>query len=163
MALDFSKNGKILSRSLSDSALLTALSNDNWQPSGKDNALLAMVEIIYKDYLLGSGKITGARGGYAYVNSKNVTINVVDALKKLLGGGLGLPSSSQNQLVKVIDRIDSLGVSSAYSDEAKDFSQTITDFLISNDYDKKSIVSPIKILSIIPEELKHYFWKYQYR
>jgi D-sedoheptulose 7-phosphate isomerase len=28
MALDFSKNGKILSRSLSDSALLTALSND---------------------------------------------------------------------------------------------------------------------------------------
>ena len=28
MALDFSKNGKILSRSLSDSSLLTALSND---------------------------------------------------------------------------------------------------------------------------------------
>lgn len=28
MALDFSKNGKILARSLSDSALLTALSND---------------------------------------------------------------------------------------------------------------------------------------
>ena len=28
MALDFSKNGKILSRALSDSALLTALSND---------------------------------------------------------------------------------------------------------------------------------------
>ena len=28
MALDFSKNGKILSRSLSDSAFLTALSND---------------------------------------------------------------------------------------------------------------------------------------
>ena len=28
MALDFSKNGKILSRSLSDSAMLTALSND---------------------------------------------------------------------------------------------------------------------------------------
>ena len=28
MALDFSKNGKILSRSLSDSAMLTALAND---------------------------------------------------------------------------------------------------------------------------------------
>ena len=28
MALDFSKNGKILSRSLSDSSMLTALSND---------------------------------------------------------------------------------------------------------------------------------------
>jgi D-sedoheptulose 7-phosphate isomerase len=28
MALDFSKNGKILARSLSDSAILTALSND---------------------------------------------------------------------------------------------------------------------------------------
>jgi hypothetical protein len=62
---------------------LSALSNDNWQPSGGNNALLAMVEIIYKDYLLGSGKITGARGGYAYVNSKNITINVVDALMKL--------------------------------------------------------------------------------
>jgi len=62
---------------------LSALSNDNWQPSGKDNALLAMVEIIYKDYLLGSCKITGARGGYAYVNSKNITINVVDALMQL--------------------------------------------------------------------------------
>ena len=42
-----------------------------------------MVEIIYKDYLLGSGKITGARGGYVYVNSKNITINVVDALMQL--------------------------------------------------------------------------------
>ena len=62
---------------------MTALSNDNWQPSGKDNALLAMVEIIYKDYLLGSGKISGARGGYVYVNSKNITLNVVDALMKL--------------------------------------------------------------------------------
>jgi hypothetical protein len=62
---------------------MSALSSDNWQPSGKDNALLAMVEIIYKDYLLGSGKVSGARGGYVYINSKNITINVVDALMKL--------------------------------------------------------------------------------
>lgn len=53
----------------------------------------------------------------------------IDSLKKLLGGGLGLNSGSQETLVKIIDRINSLGVSSAYSDEAKDFAQNITDFL----------------------------------
>jgi hypothetical protein len=62
---------------------LTAISRDNWQPSGQDNALLAVVEIIYKDYLQGSGTITGSRGSYVYVNSKNVSINVVDALMQL--------------------------------------------------------------------------------
>jgi hypothetical protein len=62
---------------------LTAISNDNWQPSGQDNALLAVVEIIYKDHMQGSGTITGSRGSYVYVNSKNVTINVVDALMQL--------------------------------------------------------------------------------
>ena len=53
----------------------------------------------------------------------------IDSLKKLLGGGLGLNSGSQATLVKIIDRLDSLGVSSAYAEEAKDFAQTITDFL----------------------------------
>lgn len=62
---------------------LTALSNDNWQPSGQDNALLAVVEIIYKDYMKGSGIITGAKGSYVYVNSKGTTMNVVDALTQL--------------------------------------------------------------------------------
>ena len=41
MALDFSKNGKILSRSLSDSALLTALSNDY----SFENAMLEFLKI----------------------------------------------------------------------------------------------------------------------
>lgn len=62
---------------------LTALSNDNWQPSGQDNALLAMVEIIYQDHMQGNGIITGARGSYVYVNSRGTTTNVVDALQQL--------------------------------------------------------------------------------
>jgi len=41
MALDFSKNGKILSRSLSDSAFLTALSNDY----SYENAMLEYIKI----------------------------------------------------------------------------------------------------------------------
>ena len=41
MALDFSKNGKILSRSLSDSAMLTALSNDY----SYENAMLEFLKI----------------------------------------------------------------------------------------------------------------------
>ena len=47
MALDFSKNGKILSRSLSDSAMLTALSNDY----SYENAMLEFLklECVSKD------------------------------------------------------------------------------------------------------------------
>ena len=41
MALDFSKNGKILSRSLSDSSLLTALSNDY----SYENAMVEFLKI----------------------------------------------------------------------------------------------------------------------
>jgi D-sedoheptulose 7-phosphate isomerase len=41
MALDFSKNGKILSRSLSDSSMLTALSND----FSYENAMLEFLKI----------------------------------------------------------------------------------------------------------------------
>ena len=41
MALDFSKNGKILARSLSDSAMLTALSNDY----SYENAMLEFLKL----------------------------------------------------------------------------------------------------------------------
>jgi len=34
----------------------------------------------------------------------------------------------------------------------------IYDFLLENDYDKKSLVSPTKILSKVPDELKSYFF-----
>ena len=53
----------------------------------------------------------------------------IDSLKKLLGGGLSLKGDTYNKLVKIIDSINSLGVSSAYSEQATDFAQKITDFL----------------------------------
>ena len=71
MALDFSKNGKILARSLSDSALITALSNDY----SYDNAMLEYLKIegVTKDDLV----ITISSSG----NSPNV-INVLDYCKE---------------------------------------------------------------------------------
>ena len=71
MALDFSKNGKILARSLSDSALLTALSNDY----SYDNAMIEYLKIegVTKDDLV----ITISSSG----NSPNV-INVLDYCKE---------------------------------------------------------------------------------
>ncbi len=57
----------------------------------------------------------------------------IDSLKKLLGGGLGLPSESQSKLVKILDRIDELGVSSEYAESAQEFAQNITDFLNSKE------------------------------
>lgn len=62
---------------------MEALTNDNWKPSGQDNALLAVVEIIYQDYLGGKGTVTGSRGSYVYVNHLGKQINVVDALIQL--------------------------------------------------------------------------------
>ena len=53
----------------------------------------------------------------------------IDSLKKSLGGGLKFTTPSQDKLVKIIDSINSLGVSSAYSNEAEGFAQKITDFL----------------------------------
>lgn len=35
----------------------------------------------------------------------------------------------------------------------------IVDFLLDNNYDKKSGCAPSKILSVIPRHLKHYFWR----
>ena len=71
MALDFSKNGKILSRSLSDSALLTALSNDY----SFENAMLEYLKIegVSKDDLV----ITISSSG----NSSNI-INVLSHCKE---------------------------------------------------------------------------------
>lgn len=57
----------------------------------------------------------------------------IDSLKKLLGGGLGFSATHQSIFVRVIDRINSLGVSSVYAEEAKDFAQDITDFLNSKE------------------------------
>jgi hypothetical protein len=62
---------------------MEALTNDNWKPSGQDNALLAVVEIIYQDYLGGKGTVTGSRGSYVYVNHLGKQTNVVDALIQL--------------------------------------------------------------------------------
>jgi len=71
MALDFSKNGKILSRSLSDSALLTALSNDY----SYENAMLEFLKIegVTKDDLV----ITISSSG----NSPNV-VSVLNYCKE---------------------------------------------------------------------------------
>ena len=71
MALDFSKNGKILSRSLSDSALLTALSNDY----SYEKAMLEYLKIegVTKDDLV----ITISSSG----NSPNV-VSVLEYCKE---------------------------------------------------------------------------------
>ena len=71
MALDFSKNGKILSRSLSDSALLTALSNDY----SFEKAMLEYLKIegVSKDDLV----ITISSSG----NSPNI-LNVLSHCKE---------------------------------------------------------------------------------
>jgi D-sedoheptulose 7-phosphate isomerase len=71
MALDFSKNGKILSRSLSDSALLTALAND----FSYENAMLEYLKIegVTKEDLV----ITISSSG----NSPNV-VNVLKYCKE---------------------------------------------------------------------------------
>jgi D-sedoheptulose 7-phosphate isomerase len=85
MALDFSKNGKILARSLSDSALLTALSNDY----SYDNAMLEYLKIegVTKDDLV----ITISSSG----NSPNV-INVLDYCKENNVNSLSLSGLKNN-------------------------------------------------------------------
>jgi len=71
MALDFSKNGKILSRSLTDSAMLTALSNDY----SYENAMLEYLKIegVTEDDLV----ITISSSG----NSPNI-VNVLNYCKE---------------------------------------------------------------------------------
>lgn len=93
MALDFSKNGKILSRSLSDSALLTALSND----FSFDEAMLEYLKIESpaKEDLI----ITISSSG----NSRNI-VEVLKYCKSESIQTLALSGLSQeNQSIKLSD------------------------------------------------------------
>ena len=85
MALDFSKNGKILSRSLSDSALMTALSNDYTF----ENAMVEYLKIegVTKNDLI----ITISSSG----NSQNI-VNVLTYCKNNQINTLALSGLKEN-------------------------------------------------------------------
>jgi D-sedoheptulose 7-phosphate isomerase len=85
MALDFSKNGKILSRSLSDSALLTALSNDYTFEGAMVEYL--KIEGVTKNDLIISISSSG--------NSPNV-VNVLNYCKENNFKSLALSGLKQN-------------------------------------------------------------------
>ena len=84
MALDFSKNGKILSRSLSDSAMLTALSNDY----SYENAMIEFlkIEIVTKDDLVitisSSGNSPNIISVLNYCKENNIQTLALSGLKK---------------------------------------------------------------------------------
>ena len=84
MALDFSKNGKILSRSLSDSSLLTALSNDY----SYENAMLEFLKIegVTKEDLVitisSSGNSPNIVSVLNYCKEKNIKSLALSGLKK---------------------------------------------------------------------------------
>lgn len=84
MALDFSKNGKILSRSLSDSALLTALSNDY----SFENAMLEFLKIegVTKEDLVitisSSGNSPNIVSVLNYCKENNIKSLALSGLKK---------------------------------------------------------------------------------
>jgi len=84
MALDFSKNGKILSRSLSDSSLLTALSNDY----SYENAMLEFLKIegVTKEDLVitisSSGNSPNIISVLNYCKEKNIKSLALSGLKK---------------------------------------------------------------------------------
>lgn len=84
MALDFSKNGKILSRSLSDSALLTALSNDY----SYEKAMVEYLKIegVTKDDLVitisSSGDSPNIVSSLAYCKENNIKSLALSGLKK---------------------------------------------------------------------------------
>lgn len=84
MALDFSKNGKILSRSLSDSALLTALSNDY----SYENAMLEYLKIegVSEDDLVitisSSGNSPNIVSVLNYCKNNNLKSLALSGLKK---------------------------------------------------------------------------------
>jgi len=84
MALDFSKNGKILSRSLSDSALLTALSNDY----SYENAMLEFLKIegVTKEDLVitisSSGNSQNVVSVLNYCKENNIKSLALSGLKK---------------------------------------------------------------------------------
>ena len=84
MALDFSKNGKILSRSLSDSSLLTALSNDY----SYENAMLEFLKIegVTKEDLVitisSSGNSPNIVNALNYCKENNIESLALSGLKK---------------------------------------------------------------------------------
>jgi D-sedoheptulose 7-phosphate isomerase len=84
MALDFSKNGKILSRSLSDSALLTALSNDY----SYENAMMEYLKIegVVKNDLVitisSSGNSPNIVSVLNYCKENNIKSLALSGLKK---------------------------------------------------------------------------------
>ena len=84
MALDFSKNGKILSRSLSDSALLTALSNDY----SYENAMLEFLKIegvTKEDFVItisSSGNSPNIVSVLNYCKENKITSLALSGLKK---------------------------------------------------------------------------------
>ena len=84
MALDFSKNGKILSRSLSDSAMLTALSNDY----SYENAMLEFLKMegITKDDFVvtisSSGDSPNIVSVLNYCKENNIKSLALSGLKK---------------------------------------------------------------------------------
>lgn len=84
MALDFSKNGKILSRSLSDSALLTALSNDY----SFENSMLEFLKIegVTKDDLIitisSSGNSPNIVSVLNYCKENNIKSLALSGLRK---------------------------------------------------------------------------------
>jgi D-sedoheptulose 7-phosphate isomerase len=84
MALDFSKNGKILSRSLSDSAMLTALANDY----SYENAMLEYLKIedITKDDLIitisSSGNSPNILSVLNFCKENNIQTLALSGLKK---------------------------------------------------------------------------------
>jgi D-sedoheptulose 7-phosphate isomerase len=83
MALDFSKNGKILSRSLSDSSLLTALSNDY----SYENAMLEFLKIegVTKEDLVitisSSGNSPNIVSALTYCKENNIQSLALSGLK----------------------------------------------------------------------------------
>ena len=83
MALDFSKNGKILSRSLSDSALLTALSNDYTFESAMLE-YLKMEEVKEDDLVItisSSGNSPNIVSVLNYCNGNNIKSLALSGLK----------------------------------------------------------------------------------
>ena len=84
MALDFSKNGKILSRTLSDSAMLTALSNDY----SYENAMLEFLKIegVTKDDLVitisSSGNSPNIISVLKYCKENDIKSLALSGLKK---------------------------------------------------------------------------------
>lgn len=62
---------------------LETLSNQGWKAPSGDTEVLGVVEIIYKDYLKGTHRISAIRGSYVWTNTKKQQQTVVDALMKL--------------------------------------------------------------------------------